>query len=49
MLLRLWNTKVGVPDQSYYLHLAMQVKIGLLLVGMEPPLGRNQPDVVLLQ
>jgi hypothetical protein len=25
--LRLWNTKVGVPDQSYYLHLAMQVKI----------------------
>jgi hypothetical protein len=26
MLLRLWNTKVGVPDQSYYLHLAMQVK-----------------------
>jgi hypothetical protein len=27
MLLRLWNTKVGVPDQSYYLHLAMQVKI----------------------
>jgi hypothetical protein len=27
MLLRLWNTKVGVPDQSYYLHLAMQVKM----------------------
>jgi hypothetical protein len=33
MLLRLWNTKVGVPDQSYYLHLAMQVKIDPLKKG----------------